>query len=200
MNIACELYFEIEKLFETKGKENYFGEEVSQYEHACQTAMLAKNAGATIELQRAAFLHDIGHILPSESVNFIFDKYGNLNHEKSGASWLASRGFSEMMIQVVKNHVDAKRYLCYKKPNYFHHLSDSSRVTLLLQGGAMLEAEALLFEQNMYFDEIIQVRQWDDLAKDTEIIVPKLEIFLKELFALNIHEEQFQFETNIFLE
>jgi 2-amino-1-hydroxyethylphosphonate dioxygenase (glycine-forming) len=201
MKVSKEIFLELFDLYKSKGGENYFGEEVSQYEHACQTALLARKNGASIELQQAAFLHDIGHILPYQSHHEIEDNLGNINHEKLGAAWLKDRNFSELAIQVVENHVDAKRYLCNINPIYIHSLSDSSRVTLLLQGGPLTEEEAMLFEQNPFFSEIIQIRKWDDLAKESQMLVPKLEFFLEELFPIQrprfMHSS---FENNIFLE
>jgi 2-amino-1-hydroxyethylphosphonate dioxygenase (glycine-forming) len=201
MKVSKEIFTELFDLFSSKGEDNYFGEEVTQYEHACQSAMLARKNGASIEIQQAAFLHDIGHILPEHSSKDMIDNLGNINHEKLGAAWLKERGFSELTIQVVENHVDAKRYLCYKNPVYIHSLSDSSRVTLLLQGGPMTDEEAMIFEQNQYFSEIIQIRKWDDLAKESHMIVPKLEFFIEELFLIQrprfIHSS---FENKIFLE
>jgi 2-amino-1-hydroxyethylphosphonate dioxygenase (glycine-forming) len=201
MKVSKEIFLELFDLFSSKGGDNYFGEEVTQYEHACQTAMLARKNEASVELQQAAFLHDIGHILPNNSSEGMMDSLGNINHEKLGAAWLKDRNFSELTIQVVVNHVDAKRYLCFTNQDYIHSLSDSSRVTLLLQGGAMTEGEAILFEQNPYFSEIIQIRKWDDLAKESHIIAPKLAFFIEELFPIQRPRFTYStFEKNIFLE
>ncbi|MBY0374774.1 MAG: HD domain-containing protein, partial [Bryobacteraceae bacterium] len=41
----------------------YFGEQVTQLEHALQSAYLAVQAGADDETILAALLHDIGHVL-----------------------------------------------------------------------------------------------------------------------------------------
>ena len=45
------------------GATAYFGEPVTQLEHALQTAALAEQASASEALVVAALLHDIGHLL-----------------------------------------------------------------------------------------------------------------------------------------
>ena len=50
-------------LFERRGHAAYFGEPVSQLEHALQTAHQADQKGAPDYLIVAALLHDIGHLL-----------------------------------------------------------------------------------------------------------------------------------------
>ena len=54
---------EITRLFERQGGAAYFGEAVSQREHALQSAELAVREGAPDSLVVAALLHDIGHLL-----------------------------------------------------------------------------------------------------------------------------------------
>ena len=52
----------IQNLFRDNGTRHY-GEGVNQTQHAVQSYMLAKQAGANLELRLAAFMHDIGHLL-----------------------------------------------------------------------------------------------------------------------------------------
>ena len=52
-------------LLNTEGH-SHFEEMVTQYQHAVQTAHLAKNSGADAQLITAALLHDIGHLLVSD--------------------------------------------------------------------------------------------------------------------------------------
>jgi len=58
---------EISQLFEIQGDSEYYGENVSQYEHAAQAAILAQRQGYDEEVQIAAFLHDIGHLFPAHT-------------------------------------------------------------------------------------------------------------------------------------
>lgn len=45
------------------------------------------------------------------------------------------------MTEIVKNHVNAKRYLVTKNPEYYDKLSEASKGTLVHQGGKMNEEE-----------------------------------------------------------
>ncbi|MFC5411544.1 phosphonate degradation HD-domain oxygenase [Larkinella bovis] len=169
---------EITELFEKHGSDDYYGEPVSQLEHMLQSAMLAERAGADDETVIAAFLHDIGHLLPSEAAEDHMDEYGRVDHEKLGADWLRERGFSEKVAQLIEHHVNAKRYLTYKNPAYFNKLSEASLKTLAFQGGPMTAAEAQEFEQNPFFRGILQVRGWDELAKETDLEMPPVDQYL----------------------
>ena len=53
-------------LLSTAGQMEYHGEQVSQLEHALQTAHLAGEDGGNEQEVIAALLHDIGHIWPVE--------------------------------------------------------------------------------------------------------------------------------------
>lgn len=170
---------EIRTIFLSQGDEQYYGEPVSQFEHAAQSAMLAEKSGFDNEVQIAAFLHDIGHLLPAASEEELMETYGRKDHEGVAADWLRERGFSEKIAVLVENHVNAKRYLCYAIPAYYNNLSDASRQTLVFQGGKMEKDEAEAFEKNPYFDIIIRMRRWDEAAKVEHQELPDLENFLK---------------------
>lgn len=180
---------EIKTLFETIGQDQYFGEVVSQYEHAAQAALLAKQQNSDIDVQLAAFLHDIGHLLPIENDQENRGIYGRKNHETIAGEWLRDRGFSEKIIQLIVNHVNAKRYLCYQNPVYLASLSEASRQTLDFQGGPMNAIEAKAFRLDPLFDEILQLRRWDEAAKIQNLKnLPPLSHFL-ELCAHYLAEE-----------
>lgn len=169
---------EIRELFEQYGSEPYYGEEVSQFEHAAQTAELARRDGFNEEVQIAAFLHDIGHLLPTDDPSELMDQYGRMDHEGVAADWLLERGFSERIAMLVQNHVNAKRYLTWKNPAYFAALSEASLQTLTYQGGPMNEKEAMVFENNLHFDLIIRMRRWDEAAKIQGCPTPGLDHYL----------------------
>jgi 2-amino-1-hydroxyethylphosphonate dioxygenase (glycine-forming) len=104
----------IRGIFNAKAQGIYFGEDVTQRQHAEQTYQLAKDDGADVEIRIAAFLHDIGHMISPISAEF-----GNINHDKIGADWLRKMGFSERVASISEEHVNAKRYLCKKKTEVF---------------------------------------------------------------------------------
>ena len=153
-------------LYRQFGDEDYIGEPVSQLEHMDQCAQLALKEGFDEETVLAGYFHDIGHfcehLMPVEHM----DGYGIVDHEGLGASFLRSLGFSEKIASLVANHVEAKRYLTWRYPEYFERLSDASRKTLAFQGGPMNDAEAAAFEADPLFDLHIRLRRWDEAAKE----------------------------------
>jgi putative nucleotidyltransferase with HDIG domain len=65
----------------------------------------------------AALLHDIGQVIPLESVKEVrmnlrgsSENVGRVGHEAIGAAYLRSLGFSEAVCELVNSHVAAKRY------------------------------------------------------------------------------------------
>ncbi len=153
-------------LYHTQGHADYIGEPVSQLEHMWQAAALAEAAGADEEVVLAAFFHDLGHLCAVAADLPSMDGFGAINHEKLGADYLRARGFSARVARLVESHVQAKRYLTYKYPSYRQQLSAASQATLAFQGGVMSAAEAAAFEQDPDRDQILQLRQWDEQAKE----------------------------------
>ena len=156
---------EIIGLYQQYGGAEYAGERVTQLEHMVQAAQLAEEQGYDDEVILAAFLHDIGHICVSAEGDNEMGEYGIKDHEEVGALYLQEKGFSKRLIRLVESHVEAKRYLTWKYPEYYDQLSDASKKTLEYQGGQMDTDEALAFEKYPLFDLIIQMRRWDEEAK-----------------------------------
>ena len=111
-----------------------------------QAAQLAIAQGCDDEVVLAAFFHDIGHICVKQNESNSMDGYGVKSHEKVGADYLRSMGFPERVARLVESHVQAKRYLTYKYPEYYNALSEASKKTLEFQGGKMGKQEADAFE------------------------------------------------------
>ncbi|MBS1510808.1 MAG: HD domain-containing protein [Bacteroidetes bacterium] len=171
---------EIMYLYERYGTEDYIGEPVSQIEHMCQCAQLAEASGADDELILAAFFHDIGHLceyaFPEKKLTHM-EGVGLVDHEKLGANYLLSKGFSSRIAKLVQSHVAAKRYLTYHFPEYYDRLSEASKITLGYQGGKMTHDEALQFESDPLFDQYIAIRRWDDQGKTTDQPLPDLSYY-----------------------
>ncbi|OLY93543.1 HDIG domain-containing protein [Cnuella takakiae] len=163
---------EIMDLFALHGAEDYDGEPVSQASHMMQCALIAEVETGDADLVVAGLLHDIGHLLKQEPHTETMYGFGVVNHELLGGAYLRARGFSPRVCSIVENHVAAKRYLVAKDEDYRRKLSPASLVTLQWQGGAMGANEARLFEQLPFFNDIIAVRRWDELGKDTMVLVP----------------------------
>lgn len=173
---------EIISLYKKFGNEDYIGEPVSQIEHMCQCAQLAEAAGADEEVILAAFFHDIGHLceyaFPEKKLQHM-DGVGIVDHEKLGYTYLISKGFSKKIALLVQSHVQAKRYLTFKYPEYFEQLSEASIKTLAFQGGVMTMAEATIFENDPLCEMYVQLRRWDEQAKETSKPLPPLNNYKK---------------------
>lgn len=155
----------IRAILEKSKSQNYIGEKISQYEHAVQCADLALKAGADDDLIIAAFLHDIGHLVVTDGELEGMGEFGVADHEKIGAQFLLQNGFSERTASLVRNHVQAKRYMVATRPSYKEKLSDASIETLKHQGGPMNEDEIKKFEAEPEFKDSLRLRAWDELGK-----------------------------------
>ncbi|XP_071962359.1 2-amino-1-hydroxyethylphosphonate dioxygenase (glycine-forming)-like [Antedon mediterranea] len=159
------------ELYENYGDSEYIGEAVSQKQHMIQCAMLAEKEGYPKQIVLGALFHDIGHLVGMAQglegmVTTEGVKLGIVNHETVGETFLLDLGIPQEIAAFVRGHVDAKRYLVYKDKSYYEGLSRSSKQTLTHQGGPMIEEEAKQFEKSPYFDAILRMRRWDELAKD----------------------------------
>src|ERR1043165_6110912 len=101
---------EIIDLYRKKGGNNYAGEEITQLEHACQTAQLAAEDHQKPEVILAAFLHDLGHLLEEESGAEEMDGFGIKDHKNLNTNYLKAKGFPDLLTTLIKSHVEAKRY------------------------------------------------------------------------------------------
>jgi phosphonate degradation associated HDIG domain protein len=175
------------QLLAERGRGLYFGEAVTETEHALQAAHLAATSGAGNELIAAALLHDIGHLLHNLGED-VADRGIDGRHEEGGAAWLA-RYFGPAVVDPVRLHVAAKRYLCAADPEYHAALSPASRQSLELQGGPFSPDEARHFEQEPYWKAAVALRRWDDGAKVPGLAVPGLEHYRPCLEAVLVERE-----------
>ncbi|REG90418.1 HDIG domain-containing metalloprotein [Algoriphagus antarcticus] len=166
-------------LYRKFGHGDYIGEPVSQIEHMSQSAQIAEEEGQETEVILAAFFHDIGNLCVNRGGFDSMNGYGTLSHEKIGADFLRDLGFPERIAKLVENHVQAKRYLTYRYPEYFEKLSEASRKTLEFQGGKMNEEEARAFETDPLFELSLKMRTWDEMAKKEHVPLPDLESYIR---------------------
>jgi phosphonate degradation associated HDIG domain protein len=180
---------EIMSFYEHHGGEEYAGEKVTQLEHMIQAAQLAEEQGYDEEIVLAAFLHDIGHICITWSGDNQMNEFGIIDHEEKGAEYLKEKGFSKKIVRLVQSHVEAKRYLTFKYPEYYEQLSEASKKTLEYQGGKMYEEEANAFEQYPLFNLIIKMRKWDEQAKIEHKPLPALARY-KNMILRHLESQQ----------
>ena len=150
-------------------------------EHALQCAFQAEKEGVPDSLVVAALLHDIGHLLHGLQED-IAEHGEDARHEEAGAAWLSER-FDSDVVEPVRLHVPAKRYLCAVDPGYLQGLSRASVQSLRLQGGPFTTQGARAFETLPYYREATQLRRWDDAAKIPGLEVPGLEQYCSRICA-----------------
>ena len=98
-------------------------------------------------------------------------------HEDAGAAVLEGV-FPAIVVEAVKHHVAAKRYLCAVNRDYHDALSPASVHSLMLQGGPMSADERAAFETNPHLEQILLVRSCDDRGKVPGLAVPPLDHYL----------------------
>lgn len=163
------------RLFDERGDSEYGGEAVTQQQHALQAALFAEQAQSTPALIVAALLHDVGHLLhrlPDDAPEQGVDD----RHESLAARFLRKH-FSDEVVEPIRLHVAAKRYLCAIEPAYLGQLSPPSLLSLQLQGGPMSEAERQEFAEGPFCEAAVALRRWDDAAKDPDLQTPPLDHF-----------------------
>ncbi len=162
-------------LLRERGRARYGAEAVSQLQHALQCAAWAEREEAPPALIAAALLHDIGHLVADDEE--AAPRGIDMQHEDVAARYLA-RWFLPALVEPVRLHVAAKRYLCAVEPGYFETLSFASVRSLMLQGGAYDDAGANGFIARPHAAEAVRLRRWDDLAKDPAALTPPLEHYM----------------------
>jgi phosphonate degradation associated HDIG domain protein len=167
---------DIRDVFRRHGNIAYSGEPVTQLEHALQSGALAQQAGAGHALVAAAFLHDLGHLLNMQgetpSARGIDDR-----HQYFALPFLRPV-LPDSVLEPIRLHVDAKRYLCALDKRYYARLSEGSKRSLRLQGGVFAQEEVEAFLAKPYALDAVELRKWDDAAKDASMRTPDVEHFL----------------------
>ena len=176
-----EIVEQIFARFAARGHQHY-GEEVTEQQHALQCAHFAQLEGQAPALIAACLLHDIGHLLHDLGEDIATQGIDAV-HEEYGATWLASH-FPPEIVEPVRLHVAAKRYLCAVDDDYQAGLSESSQLSLFLQGGPMSPVEVAAFQANPHYSDAVQLRLYDDAGKVTDLVTPPLESYRALLESL----------------
>lgn len=170
--------------FESQGAAAYLGEPVTLREHMLQTAYAAEQDDAPPELVAAALLHDYGHLIhggPEDAAEHGLDT----EHEEVGFRFLEQH-FPPAVVEPVRLHVAAKRYLCAVEPSYLDELSPASRLSLELQGGPMSREEVAAFEALPHFEAACRLRRYDDIGKAPDEETPSLEHYVPLLETVRL--------------
>ena len=147
-------------------KSLYIGEKITMMEHMIQSAMLAEKNKSSSSLICASLLHDYGHFILDNPDKLVNQKEDG-KHEDVAYRYL-KKYFKKNVVEPIKIHVKAKRYLA-RNQKYYLILSQASKVSLHLQGGVMNEEESEKFEKEKFFDDAIKLRKFDEAAKKTSI-------------------------------
>lgn len=180
-DLSDELHAALLKIYNVRAYSRYGLSQVNQLLHAVQSGALAKSRQFPVTLVVAALLHDIGHMVHGlgehPAAQGIDDR-----HESVGAEWL-KRYFGPAVVEPVRLHVAAKRYLCAAEHGYHAKLSDDSIESLALQGGPMSTEEASAFENEVFWKEAVALRRIDEIAKDPRGPMPLFATFLGDIEA-----------------
>jgi predicted HD phosphohydrolase len=140
-------------------EDHSYGERVDMLQHSLQSAALADAAGDE-QLVLAALLHDVGHVLGEAG------EWGLPDHAATAARYL-QQWLPPGVVEPIRLHVDAKRYLVATEPDYAGELSQASIETLRRQGGPFDAEQAARFESSAYCEAAIALRRCDDAGKLT---------------------------------
>ena len=154
---------------------DFYGENVTQLEHALQCALLARQEDAGDHLIAAALLHDFGHLFEGRG-DAAEQMRRDARHEAHGARMLR-RWFGPEVTGPIALHVAAKRYLCAAEAGYEDALSPASQLSLSLQGGRFTLTQCRHFEARTFAAAAIRLRRWDDAGKAAETTTPALEAY-----------------------
>jgi predicted HD phosphohydrolase len=149
-------------------------------EHALQCAQFAEWAEAPGSLVAAALLHDIGHLLvPTGEPG-----RGDDNAHELRALGLLGTAFGREVLEPIRLHVQAKRYLAASDERYRASLSRASTLSLWRQGGPMAPAEVQTFEELPWAAQAVALRRWDDAALTRSKPTPSLTYYLDLLESI----------------
>lgn len=163
------------ELLESGGGTAYFGEPVTVLEHSLQAAWFVQCSGGDAALIAAALLHDLGHLMHSEGEDAA-SRGLDTHHEELAAAALGEH-LPSAVLDPIRLHVAAKRFLCSADPDYLSALSPASAESLVLQGGPMSAAESEAFLALPHARAALALRRADDTAKAQGLEVPQLDAY-----------------------
>lgn len=180
---------EIGELLLRQGAAQYGQEPVSQLDHALQCAHLAEAAGESAPTVAAALLHDLGHLLKADGLADRSQAHRDDLHQYIALPFLRPT-FGDEVLEPIRLHVDAKRYLCHADPVYFATLSPASARSLQMQGGIFDASQAAAFLRHSHAPTAVRLRRYDDRAKVPGTRTPSLGHYLEKLRKISVFHDQ----------
>ena len=89
--------------------------------------------------------------------------FKDTGHDEAGAA-LLEPFFSPEIVEPIRLHVRAKRYLCTVEPSYYDKMTKPVKHTFRLQGGKMSASELNKFRALPFAEEAARLRRWCDLG------------------------------------
>lgn len=167
----------VQMIFDVYNKVGHrqYGESVTELQHALQTATFAMQFNSSDAVVVASLLHDYGHLQHDEGED-VASHGVDMRHEDLGVVKLKSF-FGPEILEPIRLHVAAKRYLCHKSKAYIDGLSPASCLSLQIQGGPMSADESTEFESNPFYKSAVELRRFDDMGKVSGMKTPTLDSF-----------------------
>jgi phosphonate degradation associated HDIG domain protein len=165
------------EVYAGRATKRYGLSDINQLQHALQSAHHAEAQGCSPATVLASLLHDVGHMIHELGEDPASAGVDDV-HEQLGADWLA-RHFTPDVVEPVRLHVAAKRYLCAVEADYFAKLAPDSVRSLALQGGPMSADEVEAFRKLPYAMEAVRLRRFDEAAKDPHARTADFDHFLR---------------------
>src|SRR3546814_10307114 len=109
--------------------------------------------------------------------------FRSARHEDIAAVWL-QQYFPAAVVEPVRLHVEAKRYLCRAEPAYWAGLSQGSKTSLDVQGGIHSEAAAATFIAQPHAADAVLLPRWDDSAKRSGEHKSELQSLMRSSYAV----------------
>lgn len=151
-----------------------YGEGLNMLEHSLQTAATARENGENDYIVLAALLHDLGHDLGEAG------RWGLPGHADVAARFLKP-WLPAGIVQPIRLHVEAKRYLVATDANYLAQLSTASKESLREQGGLLGASGVTAFERLRFSQAAVQLRRCDDAGKIAGASVARQDHYLPML-------------------
>jgi gamma-butyrobetaine dioxygenase len=173
-----EVVDEVFALFRERGNRLY-RENLTESQHGLQCATLARFNGEEDAIVAACLLHDFGRLLKTAA-----DECPDSmrHHEEIGANRLSSR-FKPEVVEPIRLHVAAMRYLCWKDRRYYESLPTAARQRLSQRGGPMNATEARAFEAEPYHGMAVRLLRYDEMGRAKGLSTPDFEAFRPALEA-----------------